>query len=112
MNWLYNNKEIKSLDDFPENVIGFVYEVEYIPTGEKYIGKKSLIYNKKKKLTKKELALIPISRGRKLTTKNVQSESDWISYHGSHDKIKKLLKEGKHNDFKRNILQFAFNKPN
>ena len=39
-------------------------------------------------------------------------ESDWQTYYGSHQKIKNLLKEGKQDNFKRTILEFAFNKKN
>ena len=46
----------ESYEEFPEGVYGYVYETTHIPTGKKYIGKKSLIYNQKKKLGKKELA--------------------------------------------------------
>ena len=45
--WLYNDKEISSIEDMPENTFGFIYEVEHIPTGLKYLGKKVLYFNRK-----------------------------------------------------------------
>jgi len=90
---------INSIEDMPKNTFGFVYEVIYIPTNEKYIGKKVLQFNR----------TLPPLKGFKRKRKIVK-ESDWLTYYGSHDKIKKLLKENKHNDFKRIILEFAFNK--
>ena len=90
---------INSIEDMPKNTFGFVYEVIYIPTNEKYIGKKVLQFNR----------TLPPLKGFKRKRKIVK-ESDWLTYYGSHDKIKKLLKENKHNDFKRTILEFAFNK--
>ena len=55
MNWLYNEKEITDISQFPLNTFGFVYKV-ITPEGKKYIGKKVLYHNQKKKLTKAELA--------------------------------------------------------
>ena len=39
--WYYLNKEIKSINDMPEGVIGFVYELIFTDN-TKYIGKKNL----------------------------------------------------------------------
>ena len=106
--WLYNDKEIQGIEDMPEGTFGFIYETTHIPTGKKYIGKKSLMYNQKKKLTKKELAE-QTGPGRKPTHKQTQVESDWKSYYGSHGFIKDCTKECPE-DLSRKILQFAYNK--
>jgi len=53
--WLYKDKVIENTEDIPENTFGFIYITTHMPTGISYIGKKSLIHNVKKKLTKKEL---------------------------------------------------------
>ena len=97
--WLYKNKVIDGINLMPQNVFGFIYQVIYLPTNEKYLGKKFLYFNKK----------LPPLKGFKRKRK-VLVESDWKKYYGSHDKIKTLLKENKHDDFKREILEFAFNK--
>ena len=109
-NWLYKNKEINSIEDFPEGTFGFIYMVLHIPTNIAYIGKKSLYHNTNKKLGKKELAALPITRGRKSTTKLVTKESDWKTYHGSAKPILELIKEKKHGEFDRQILQFVNSK--
>ena len=57
MNWLYKGSEINEISDLPNNAFGFVYQTTHLPTNKKYIGKKSLMYNLKKKLGKKEKAL-------------------------------------------------------
>ena len=75
MNWLYNEKEITDISHFPPNTFGFVYEV-ITPEGKKYVGKKVLYHNHKKKLTKAELAL-QTGRGRKSHYKIAQSDRDW-----------------------------------
>ena len=109
-NWFYNGKWIESINDFPENTFGFIYITTHIPTGKKYLGKKSLHHNVKKKLTKKELAEQPITRGRKLTTQTIQKESDWKTYYGSEEFIKQKIKEGKQEEFTREIIHFVSNK--
>lgn len=91
--WLYNNKEITSITDFPEGTHGFVYEVEHLPTGKKYIGKKVLYFNR----------TLPPLKGQKRKRK-VTKESDWLEYCGSHPTIKSLIKEGKKLEFRKEIL--------
>jgi hypothetical protein len=108
--WLYNNKEISLIEDMPIGTYGFIYMTTHISTGVSYIGKKSLFHNVKRKLTKKELAEMPITRGRKVTTEVVQKESDWKTYHGSAKPILELLKAGKQDEFKREILHFVNSK--
>jgi len=107
--WLYKDKVINTLEDFPEGIYGFIYITTHNPSGTSYIGKKSLFHNIKKKLTKKELAE-QTGPGRKLITKVIQKESDWKTYYGSAKPILDMLKEGKHNEFTREILHLVPNK--
>jgi len=107
--WLYKDKVIESLEDFPQDTFGFIYEVTHLPSGKKYLGKKVLFFNQKKTLTKKELSEWK-GPGRKPKYKKVEKESDWKTYYGSQENIKKLVKEGKAEDFKREILHLASNK--
>ena len=107
--WLYQNKEVFSLEDLPQDTYGFIYIVTHSPSGKSYIGKKSLFHNVKKKLTKKQLAE-QTGRGRKPTTEVIQKESDWKTYYGSAKPILDLIKEGKQEEFTREILQLVPNK--
>ena len=109
MSWLYKGSTIEGISQFPENTYGFVYIVTHTPTNKSYIGKKVLYHNKKTKLGKKEIAT-QTGPGRKPTTKIVTKESDWKTYYGSEIEIKKLLAEGKHNEFERVILKLVDNK--
>jgi hypothetical protein len=109
-NWLYENKEVYSLEDIPQNTFGFIYITTHTPTGKKYLGKKSIYHNVKKKLTKKELAEQPVTRGRKSTTIQIQKESDWKTYYGSEEFIKQKIKDKKQEEFTREILFFVPNK--
>jgi hypothetical protein len=108
-NWLYQNKEVNSLEDLPQDAFGFIYVTTHIPSGKAYIGKKSLYHNIKKKLTKKELAE-QTGPGRKPTTKVVQKESDWKTYFGSAKPVLEIIKEDKQDEFKREILKVVNNK--
>ena len=105
MKWLYKNKEINKISDLPNNAFGFVYQTTHLPTNKKYIGKKSLMYNLKKKLGKKEKALWE-GKGRPPMYKRVLKESDWKTYYGSHSFIKEANKE----DLTREILEIAYHK--
>ena len=108
-NWLYKGKEVTSIEELPQNAFGFIYVTTHIPSNHAYIGKKSLYHNIKRKLTKKELAE-QTGRGRKSTTQVVQKESDWKTYFGSAKPILELIKEGKQDEFKREILKVVDNK--
>ena len=105
MKWLYKNKEINEISDLPKNAFGFVYQTTHLPTNKKYIGKKSLMYNLKKKLGKKE-KLLWEGKGRPPVYKRVLKESDWKNYYGSHS----FIKEANEEDLKREILKIAYHK--
>jgi hypothetical protein len=108
--WLYKEKTINSIEDLPTNAFGFIYITTHVPTGKKYLGKKSLNHTLNKKLGKKELAAAPITRGRTKSTKQVIKESDWKTYYGSNTFIKNEIKSGNQHDFTRVIIDIATNK--
>mgnify|MGYP000909586054 CR=1 FL=1 len=116
MNWTYKEKEIKEIEDLPENTFGFIYEITHLPTGKKYIGKKQLLSERNVKLGKKETEILKEERklekkkGKTPSKKKVIKESDWKTYYGSHQEIKEMVKNGKKEDFKREILLPVFSK--
>lgn len=97
--WIYKDKVIQSIDDFPEGSFGFVYELEHVPTGRKYIGKKVLFFNK----------TLPPLKGSKRKRKIVK-ESDWKDYYGSNKDLKNLVNSTERENWKRVILQIVPNK--
>jgi hypothetical protein len=105
--WLYkeadSTKEFYTLEDFPEDIIGFVYKVTNICDGRIYVGKKVLYNNLTKTLTKKEIAAWS-SPGRVPRKKKIKKESDWESYWGSNKQIKEDLKNMGEKCFTREIL--------
>jgi len=94
--WKYKDKVIESIEDMPEGTFGFIYEVIHNPTGRRYLGKKVLQFNR----------TLPPLKGMKRKRKVVK-ESDWKTYYGSHTEIKGLIKEGKQEEFSREILQYV-----
>ncbi len=88
-NWKYKGEEVTDILYFPENCVGFIYSITNVETGKFYIGKKILRTNRKKKLTKREIAE-HTAPGRKPTSKRVIAESDWKTYFGSSKELLKL----------------------
>jgi hypothetical protein len=109
-NWLYQNKVIEKIEDFPSNTFGFIYKIENIETGKFYIGKKQLMSNTNVKLGKKELAALPIQRGKKPTKKLVTKESNWKEYWGSNKFLLDDIKDLGYDKFQRKILIVCPNK--
>ena len=104
-----SGKLFNSIEDFPTSTFGFVYKVKNKSNGKIYIGKKVLYFNRKKKLTKKELAEIT-TPGRRPTTKIVQLESDWMGYWGSSKELIIDFKNQNGESFERKILKTCLTK--
>jgi len=83
--------------------IGYIYITLHIPTGRQYIGKKNFFHTLNKKLGKKELAEIPVTRGKRPSKKSVTKESDWKTYYGSSAEVKSLPK----NEMTRYVLKLC-----
>lgn len=98
---LINDPEF-NIDDY----VGYIYVTLHLPTGRKYIGKKNFFHTTNKKLGKKELAELPVARGKKPTKKQVVKESDWKTYYGSAAEIKVLPKD----EMNRYVLKLCKNK--
>jgi hypothetical protein len=97
--WNYKESIVESIEQMPEGTYGFIYEVTHQPTGRRYIGKKVLEFNR----------TLPPLKGTKKKRKVVK-ESDWKTYYGSHKEIVGLIKEGKQEEFTREILQYVNSK--
>lgn len=121
--WIYKNNKISSIDDMMyytdgNEPFGFIYELTHLPSGKKYLGRKQLIYNRKRKIGKRETKRLKEEKkanGKKNwwivpKTKYVKKESDWKEYYGSSKEVEELLTEGTEEDFKREILDFGYTK--
>jgi len=96
MNWLdYSTKiPISQADQFNENVIGFVYLIEYTD-GTKYIGKKNIYCTKTLPILKNgkyrpncERILKNTGKGYRQPFDIVKKETNWKKYKGSHEDCK------------------------
>jgi hypothetical protein len=61
----------------PSQYEGYIYMTTNLETGRSYIGKKNFFHKTNVKLGKKELAALPVTRGRTKQTKLVVKPSDW-----------------------------------
>jgi hypothetical protein len=93
LNWFYKEKEFT--EDMIGDNYGFVYEITD-PTGKKYIGKK-LFYSTKTKQVK----------GKK---KRIKVLSDWQTYFGSNEELKKEVQLHGRESFHREILHLCKSK--
>ena len=94
LNWIFEQKEFT--EDLIADNYGFVYRITNNFTGKMYIGKKFFYSTKTKQV-----------KGKK---KKIKVFSDWQSYYGSNDELKKdIFKSGKEN-FKREIIHLCKSK--
>ena len=94
MVWIFEGSEQVVIP--PSKPYGFVYEIENLVSGRKYIGKKFL-WSKK----------IRIIKGKK---KRSLVESDWKKYHGSNGKLLEDIDKLGISNFRKTILRFCYNK--
>jgi hypothetical protein len=94
----------------PEDYTGFIYKITNLTNGKFYIGKKSFFHNTNVKLGKKELAALPVTRGKKPTKKLVTKESDWKNYWGSNKELINDVKELGEDCFECIILKLCTTK--
>lgn len=109
MNWLHQEKEIVTLDQFDPLAVGFVYKITHQDTGKFYIGKKILRNNLTKKLTKKETEEWS-KPGRVPKKRKEIKESNWESYYGSSKPLLEELKLSGKDKFKREIIRVCYSK--
>ena len=89
MGWLYEDKEFV-LED---NWYGFIYLIENLVNGKKYIGRKYLTKAGYKTVNKKR--------------KKIRVESDWADYYGSSPALAKDIEIYGQDNFKRTILRLC-----
>jgi len=92
--WLYNDVLVEDAD--LDNHLGFVYEIENLVTGKRYIGKKLLLHRKTRQV-----------KGKK---KKYLAESDWKTYWGSSKKLLEDIDIHGEENFKRTILVWCKSK--
>ena len=91
--WYYNDK---LFEETPEEYQGFVYQITEVDSNKKYIGKKNFWKPKTLPITKK--------RKRRVRTR---TESDWKTYYGSSDEVRRLVESRGLENFNRKILKLC-----
>ncbi len=99
MSWTYRNRPYKKMPD-TNKYTGFIYEITYLPTGQKYIGRKRFWEFKKTKIGVREKTRTKTRKKFKWTVK----ESNWKNYFSSNDFLKKNATE---KNTKRRILRLC-----
>jgi len=100
--WLFESNEISEL---PEDCVGFVYLITNNITGRKYIGKKLA------KFSKTTYRTVKLKNGNKKRKKiRGKIESDWQTYYGSNDQLKKDVEQLGSENFTREILYYCRSK--
>jgi hypothetical protein len=89
MNWLYEDKEFTDVEDY----YGFIYLIENLVNGRKYIGRKYL--------TKAGYKTVKGKR------KKLRVESDWRDYYGSSTSLKEDIDLYGKDSFRRTILRLC-----
>ena len=111
-----DQKEITSIEQIPEDVIGFVYLIEFTD-GTKYIGKKNVRYTKKLKALKsgkpraKACGIVYKNTGKGFRQKYdiIYEETDWKTYQGSHKECKnKTISKKYILDFAKTPLELTY----
>jgi hypothetical protein len=87
--WLYEGKEFTEVEDY----YGFVYLIENLVNGKKYIGRKYL--------TKAGYKTVKGKR------KKIRVESDWGDYYGSSSSLKEDIDYYGKDSFRRTILRLC-----
>jgi hypothetical protein len=102
MTWIFQGHTVEEL---PEDCIGFVYMIVNNISGKKYIGKKLA------KFSKTTYKTVKLKNGTK-KKKKIRSkiDSDWQTYYGSNDQLNKDVAALGQDSFTREILYYCKSK--
>lgn len=93
VNWFFDGKEIKSIDDCDPKALGFIYEITNITKNKRYLGRKTI---------KKPNYTSGVNKGKS------KGNYPFTAYCGS---SKSLLEDIKNGDkYEKNILRWCYSK--
>jgi len=97
MTWFYNGEPYEPAEALdPKKIYGFVYLIENLETGRKYIGKKFFWMSKTRQVNKKK--------------KRYKAEGDWRDYYGSSESLLLDVEKYGKEKFSRTILHLCRSK--
>ena len=94
--WLHHDSPFEPIELDPKKIYGFVYLIENLVNGRKYIGKKLFFFKGFKTVKKKK--------------KRILVESDWKTYYGSSNALQKDIDTLGKSNFSREILHICRSK--
>jgi hypothetical protein len=94
--WLHHDSPFEPIELDPKKIYGFVYLIENLVNGRKYVGKKLFFFKGFKTVKKKK--------------KRILVESDWKTYYGSSNALQKDINEIGKINFRRVILHLCTSK--
>jgi hypothetical protein len=94
--WLHHDSPFEPIELDPKKIYGFVYLIENLVNGRKYVGKKLFFFKGFKTVKKKK--------------KRILVESDWKTYYGSSNALQKDIDEIGKINFRRIILHLCTSK--
>ena len=94
--WIYEQKPVEQL---PNEVVGFVYQITNTINGRRYIGKKLARFKRSR----------PPLKGRK-NKRRFKVDSDWRDYFGSSDELLADVSKFGKSKFTREILFYCYSK--
>ncbi len=102
MTWLYQNQTV---DQLPDDCVGFVYIITNTTDGRMYIGKKLAKFSKTTQRT------VKLKNGNKRKKKiRTKVDSDWRDYYGSSPELTKDVEQIGKDKFNREILYYCKSK--
>jgi hypothetical protein len=94
--WLYHDSPFEPTELDPKKIYGFVYLIENLVNGRRYVGKKLFFFKGFKTVKKKK--------------KRILVQSDWKTYYGSSNALQKDIDEIGKINFRRVILHLCTSK--
>ena len=93
INWFYQGKEIKSINDCEPNALGFIYEITNLSNNKRYLGRKTI---------RKPNYTSGINKGK--------SKGNYVftTYCGSSKSLLEDIKRG--NTYKKEIIRWCYSK--
>jgi len=102
MSWTYQNQTV---DQLPEDCVGFVYLITNTTDGRMYIGKKLAKFSKTTQRT------VKLKNGSKKKKKiRTKVDSDWRDYYGSSPELSRDVEQLGTDKFQREILYYCKSK--